>query len=289
VPVVVTGASGFIGRHAVAALSRVSPQVRAYVRRPDAVEPLRETGAKVALGRIDDLDNLEVVMAGAHTVCHLAGPNAFRSDDDERSTIGSLRSVLEAASRAGVRRVLYLSYPGASPQAANAFLRSKGEAEELIQASGLEHVVVRTTHVYGPGSEWLRTVSRQSLRHPALVLGSGRQVLAPVFVEDVAAVLAAADDRERVESGTRGLEGPDRLTADDLADLLAGGSTRKLHLAPRAVAGMARLAGDSVARVALELMAGDSLADGPDASAEFRVPRTSLREGLARSGLKERE
>jgi uncharacterized protein YbjT (DUF2867 family) len=115
---------------------------------------------------------------------------------------------------------------------------------------------------------------------PPLVIGSGRQVLAPVHVEDVAAVLAGADDRERVESGTWGLEGPDRITADELADLLAGKRRRKLHLSPRAAVRAARLTGERLTLAALEVMAADSVADGPDAAIEFGVRRTPLREGL---------
>ena len=119
--------------------------------------------------------------------------------------------------------------------------------------------------------------------HPALIVGSGRQVVAPVHVEDVAAVLAGADDRERVESGTWGMEGPDHITADDLADLLAGKRRRKLHLSPRAAARTARLTGERATLAALEVLATDSVADGPDAAREFRVRLTPLRQGLDRS------
>jgi uncharacterized protein YbjT (DUF2867 family) len=108
-------------------------------------------------------------------------------------------------------------------------------------------------------------------------------VLAPAFVEDVAAVLAAADDRAGAVNGTWGLEGPDPLTADQLADLLAGRHTAKIHLPVRAAAAWGRLGGRSVPLPALEVLAADSVADRPDASAEFGVRRTPLSEGLARS------
>src|SRR6266545_1790810 len=174
-PVVVTGASGLIGRPAIRAFAFVSPQVRAYVRRPEAADRLREAGAKVAAGPIDDVENLEVVMAGAHTVCHLAGSLYPRSPDDyERSIVGSLRCVIAAAARAGVKRLLYVSYPGASSQATNPYLGAKGRAEELVRGSGLDQVIVRCTHVYGAESEWLRSVTRLSRMRPA-----GRRHRAP--------------------------------------------------------------------------------------------------------------
>ena len=282
-PVVVTGASGFIGRSVVAAFARTSPEVRAYVRRRDRVEELRALGAKVAVGGLADLDTLATVMADAHTLCHLVGgANAPSEGAYHELNAGSVEAALRAAGEASVHRVLFLSYPGASPEAANAYLRAKGAAEEAVRATGIDHVIVRCTHVYGPRGPWLEAMVALGRRRPAVVLGTGRQVVAPVFVEDVAAVLAAADDRNRGGSGTWGLEGPDRVKADALAGLL-GARVPRLHLGPGGAARLPALARRRTGRTALEILAADSLADGPDAAAEFGVPRTPLREGLRRS------
>lgn len=283
-PVVVTGASGLIGRRAVAALAGTAPEVRAYVRSPEATGPLRALGAKVAVGWIGDVDNLATVMSGAHTVCHLVGGLGFRDEAGYRlANLESVRWALEAARRAGVSRFLFLSYPGADPASPNPYLRFKGLAEEAVAGSGLEFVVLRATHVYGPESAWLSGLRDQARRRRPVVVGSGRAVLAPVFADDVAAVLAAVDDRADLASGTRGLEGPDRVTADDLADLLGAGGRRKLHVGPGVAGGLARVVGRPVSRTALEVLAADSLADRPDAAGEFGVSRTPLREGLAAS------
>ncbi len=240
-PVVVVGASGLVGRRAVEAFARISPEVRAFVRRKEAGPGLRALGAKVAVGWIGDVDTLATVMAGAHTVCHLVG--GLDSSHLEDDILGTLGPVLVAASRARVERVLYLSYPGASSRASNPYLRFKGLAEEAIAESGLEHAIIRATHVYGPESRWLTAMVRSARRWPSMVIGSGHQVMAPVFVLDVAAALAGADDRGALRSGTWGLEGPDRLTADELADLLAARHRAKLHLRPGLAARLARLAG----------------------------------------------
>jgi NADH dehydrogenase len=283
-PVVVTGASGLIGRSAVVAFARGSPEVRAYVRRPEAGESLRTMDAKVAVGPIEDADTLAVVMRGAHTVCHLVGGLDLPDEVAyERVNVGSTMSVVEAAKRAGVTRILFVSYPGASPSAGNPYLRAKGLAEQVVAGSGLEHAILRCTHVYGRGSDWLQQTRKLARGWPAVVLGSGRQILAPVFADDVAAVLAAADDRRQTTSGTWGLEGPDRLSADDFADLLAGKARRKVHLAGRGAQRAARFTGRRVSAVALEVLEADSLADAPDAAAEFGVELTLLREGLERA------
>jgi NADH dehydrogenase len=281
-PVVVTGASGMIGRLAVAAFGRASPEVRAYVRRKDAAAGLHQLGAKVAVGWIGDVENLAVVMSGAHTVCHLVGGMDPPTDEALRETnLTSTEIVLRAAREAGVARFLYLSYPGATPDSPNAYLKYKGLAERAIKDSALEHVILRTTHAYAPDGEWLRTMAGLARRRPPVVIGSGRQVLAPIAAGDVAAVLAAADDRETVRSGVWGLQGPDLVTADELADLLGGAGRRKLHLPPGVARLSARVTGRAVGRASTEIMAADSLADAPDAAFEFGVALTPLQEGLA--------
>jgi NADH dehydrogenase len=284
VPVVITGASGLVGPSAVRALAGGSPEVRAVVRRPEAAPPLRELGAKVAVTELSDADTLTAVLRGAHTVVHLAGgldlPDAEAFD---RANLGTTVAVLAAASAAGVRRFVFLSFPGASPDSPNAYLRAKGLAERAVAASGLEFAVIRSNHVLGPGGTWAAALARQALGHPSIVVGRGTQVLAPVFVDDVAAVLAAADDRSGLASGTWSIDGPSRVTADELTDLAAGRRRRKLHLGPGAVARLARLTRRPVSPTTLEVLAADAVADAPDAAAEFAVTLTPLAEALTRS------
>jgi uncharacterized protein YbjT (DUF2867 family) len=283
-PVVVTGAAGLIGRHAVAAFAGRSPEVRAFIRRREAASSVRALGAKVAVGEIDDVDTLAVVMQGAHTVCHLAedGPDSGEVSDHQE-LLGAMRSVLEAAKEARVRRLLYVSCSGAGSDATAPFLRAKGDVEDEVRGSGLQHAIVRCSIVYGRGSPWLQAWARASGAWRAPVIGPGSQMFAPVYVQDVAAVLAAADDRDAPTTGTWGLEGPDRVSADGLTDLVAGRPRRKVHIPVDDERRALRLLGGSLPISLLEILAGDRLADGPDAAAEFGVPRTPLRDGLRRS------
>jgi uncharacterized protein YbjT (DUF2867 family) len=285
VPVVVTGASGFVARSLIPLLVQRGSEVRAVVRRRADAEGLRSLGVKVAVTRLEDEENLEAVARDAHTVIHLAGrldlPDA---EAYEAVNHGLTRSVVDASEEAGVRRFVLLSYPGASPEAANPYLRSKGRAEEAVRGGDFQHVVLRSTHVYGRGSRWLREMT-SAARRPlaAVVLGPGTQRLAPARVEDVARALTAVDDRETDLTGTYAIQGPDVVTADELADLLTRRPRRKVHLSPSAAHRAARLLGRRLSPALLEILAADSLADAPDASAEFGLDFTSLREGLAAS------
>src|SRR5437867_1987721 len=153
--VMVTGASGVIGRATIAALLARNPEVRVAVRRDEDAERLRALGAKVTLGRLDDAPALAEVLWSVHTLVHLVGGVNQVSDDEvfaanHRSTLVALG----AARSAGVRRFIFVSYPGASVDAAHPFLRAKGIAEEAVMHSGLEPAVLRCTHVFGEGGLW---------------------------------------------------------------------------------------------------------------------------------------
>lgn len=284
-PVVVTGAGGGVGAVLVPMLVERG-EVRAVIRGRSGAEPLRAAGAKVAVIDLAATDTLVTVMAGAHTVIHLAGGLDLPDDAYEAANLGTVRDALEAASEAEVTRFLLLSYPGASPGSSNAYLRAKGMAEEAVRASGLQHLILRSTHVYGPRQAWLEEMREAAVRPwAATVVGSGRQRIAPTYVEDLARALVAGDDRARPVEGTYAIQGPDAVTADELVDLLAGRPRRKFHLAPEAARRAARLVGRRLSLTMMDVLAADSLADAPDAAEDLGLRLTSLRDGLAASGV----
>jgi len=282
VPVVVTGASGGVGRVLVPLITERG-EVRAVVRFPRAADGLRAAGAKVAVTDLGEASAMAAVMAGAHTVVHLAGGLDLPDDSAyEAANLGTVRDALDAAVGAGVARFLFMSYPGASASSTNPYLRAKGLAEEAVRSSGLDHLILRCTHVYGPGQRWLEEMRATALRPlAASVVGDGRQRIAPVHVGDVAAALLAADHRAEPVSGTFALQGPDVVTADELVDLIAGRRRRKIHLSPAAARRAARLLGRAVNPALLEILASDSLADAPPADRELDLTLTRLAEGLA--------
>jgi NADH dehydrogenase len=262
VPVVVTGASGPVGRALVPRLVAAGSEVRALVSRQAAADRLRELGAKVAVGDAADPELLPAVLRDAHTLCHLMDGLFLDEDHYVPAIAGTAQATVEAAKEAELARILFLSYPGADPDSANAYLRAVGMAEEAVGDSGVEHVVVRSTLVVASDARW------------PMMLRRGGQRLAPVYVEDLAAVLAAADDRAQPVSGTFALQGPDTVTAAEFIGLVRRESRRKLTLRK-----------PHISPAAAEILSSDSLADAPDAAAEFGVKLTPLSEALRASGI----
>jgi uncharacterized protein YbjT (DUF2867 family) len=232
VAILVTGAGGLVGRAAVAALLRQNVEhVRAVVREPAQVGELRRLGAKVALLDATDPDGLAAAMDGVFTACSLTGGLWTRPGEDPyAAVVEPTRVFLAAAGAAGVRRVVVCTPAAvASPAArSNPHLAAKAEVERMVAASGLEHAVLRCTHVLGRGS---RLLGRLADGDPVAVPGDGRQRVAPVWVGDLAAAIAVADDAVEL-SATWSVSGPDEVTFDALVDAAHGGPVAKRHLDP---------------------------------------------------------
>jgi uncharacterized protein YbjT (DUF2867 family) len=272
VAILVTGAAGLVGRAAVAALLRQDVEhVRAVVREPAQVAGLRRLGAKVALLDATDPDGMAAAMDGVFTACSLTGSLwSAPGEDPYAAVVGPFEVFLAAAGTAGVRRVVVCSpaavgtAAGPDP-AANPHLAAKAEVERMVAASGLEHAILRCTHVLGPGG---RLLDLLAARPPVEVPGDGRQRVAPVWVGDVAAAIAAADDAVELAAAWS-LSGPDEVSFDALVDAVHGGPVARHHLA---AAGLTH--------AQAEVLAADSLADPALARPPGLVP-TPLAETLA--------
>jgi uncharacterized protein YbjT (DUF2867 family) len=280
VAILVTGAAGLVGRAAVAALLRQEVEhVRAVVRQPGQVAGLRRLGAKVALLEATDPDGLAAAMDGVFTACSLTGDLWSRPGEDPyAAVVEPARVFLAAATAAGVRRVVVCSPAalGTATAPANPHLAAKAEVERLVAASGLEHAILRCAHVLGPGGRLLDLLSSPA---PVPVPGDGRQRVAPVWVGDVAAAIAAADDAVEL-SATWSLAGPDEVAFDDLVDAVHGAPVAKRHLG-----GGAAPAG--LTPTQLEVLAADSLPD-PGLPAPPGLVATPLAEAVARSVASDR-
>jgi NADH dehydrogenase len=263
VRILVTGATGLIGRVLVPRLVADGHDVCAYVRRGDS--ELRAVGATVVVGDADDAARLGAAFDEVHTVIHLVGGLLPRGTTYDWLNAQTTEATVRAAVISSVRRVLLLSFPGADPTSANEYLAAKGRAEAVVCDSRLEHAIFRCPQVVGPTGP-LRRYLRRSRWLPFLpVPGSGSQRVNPVAAGDVAAALMRAATRGTEVRGTWGLGGPDVVTFDEFVDL-AVGPKRKVHL--RRLPGMPRALS--------EIYGADAIATPDEARREFGLDLTPL-------------
>lgn len=254
-PVLVTGATGCVGRALVPKLVEAGGQVRVYVRRD--VPEFRSLGVKVAIGDADHEGRLESALEQVHTLVHLVGsPAPERGVTVEWLNLETTQVSLKAAENAEVRRVLFLSPLGADPAATDPYLSAKGRAEDAVRAAPMEHVIFRSAPILGPGSLLARVLER------GIPAGLSTYRLNPIAVDDVAEALVAADTRGDELRGTWELGGPEVLTFDDLAERFARRPRPRLR--------------HGIPKSAVSLFLRDSVADPSDAVRQFGVRLRSI-------------
>jgi len=212
VKVLVTGASGFLGHAVCAELRSRDHDVVSLVRRAGS-EP---TGTTAATGDLSDTAALTRVLESVNPawVLHLAAEIASQRDAAkvEEVNVEGTRRLLAACAAAGGPRFLFTSTvvtgdAGGAELSEESILpietvygRTKQEGEQLVRASGLDYVIIRPSHVYGPGGWYAHEFVRR-LRQPGrfAVIGRGDNWWDVVHVDDVAS--ACVDAAERASPG----------------------------------------------------------------------------------------
>jgi NADH dehydrogenase len=224
--VLVTGATGFIGRRVAARLSTAGYVVRCLVR-PAYKERRLPPGVSVHMvaGDLANPPALRVALQNVDAVVHLAsiwierGSRTFESVNYQ----GTL-ALLEAAKEVGVAgRFVFASYPGADRNSAYAFLRSKGLAEEVIKSSGLHYTILRPSWVYGPDDGWttLAAMTLKSVPFVCPVVGDGQTRLQPLWVDDLARCVEQCLGDPKTADHVYALGGPGYFTFNDALDVIA--------------------------------------------------------------------
>jgi NADH dehydrogenase len=191
--VVVTGAAGFLGGHLCRAFLARGFAVRALVRRPEAASlPEGVEVARLALPDAIDDESLVGVDAVVHAAWDVRDTDAARA---ERTNVEGTRRLLLAARAAGVPRFVFVSSVAASPDAPNAYGRTKAAAEELLDPT--RDCVVRPGTVLARGGGGIFGLMRDLMRtvHVVPLFGGGRQPLQTVHVDDVCEAVVRVVER----------------------------------------------------------------------------------------------
>jgi farnesol dehydrogenase len=162
-PILITGATGFIGDHLARRLLRRGARLRLMVRDPGRLHPLLRSRTDVVAGGLGDADAARYAMRGVGQVLHLAAlAKAFARDEGEYDRLNrrAVEVLLDAADAAGVERFVHVSTVAVLPPEGTAgagttpYAASKAASEEAVLryvAAGHDAVIVRPSRVYGPG------------------------------------------------------------------------------------------------------------------------------------------
>ena len=242
--VFVTGGTGFVGRAVIQALRAEGYAVRCLVRR-GSERDLRGLGAIERVeGDVMARQSLDDGMTGCDTVVHLVGIIHERpaiGSTFERVHIQGTQNVLDAAAAAGVRRYVHMSALGSRPAARSRYHQTKWAAEEAVRSSPLPWTIFRPSIIYGRGDEFITMLRSMLERLPIVpVVGSGRQRLQPVPVEQVAHGFARALALGATVKHSYDVGGPDAVSMVELLDAIASALARRRRLKVHVPIGVVR-------------------------------------------------
>jgi uncharacterized protein YbjT (DUF2867 family) len=294
VKILVTGGTGFVGGHVVAALRAQDRPVRALVRDAGKGAKLAGLGCELASGDVTDPQSLRAAVEGCQVVVHLVAIRRGRPEDFERVMTQATRDLVAAARDAGVSRFVLMSALGTSEQTATVvpYFRAKWQMEQIVRDSGLEHVIFRPSFVFGPDGGVLPLFIRQVRYSPVTpVIGSGLHKVQPIWADDVAAFFAAGVDLPEAANRIFELGGPDVVTWNELYERIAKvlhKRRRRLNIPSgllREVAGLTeRLPGAPVTRDEIAMIEiGDNVVGDPAAVETFQLPLVPLDEQIRRA------
>jgi len=242
--VLVTGATGFVGKQLAMKLAGSGHRVHAMYRSEAKIGDLKHENIRLYKGTLTDPASIERAMKGCEQVYHLAAFAAVWSRKPEEiyeQNVQGTVNILESAKKNGIERVVHTSTAGVfgpsgqkpnsedSPPATSFFIhydRSKAQAEQSIKAyvrDGMDVVIVSPTRIYGPGklgdSNGVTRLVRDYMKGRwHIIPGNGRSVGNYVYIDDVVKGHMLA--MEKGQPGELYLLGGSDLSFNEFFDIL---------------------------------------------------------------------
>ena len=255
--ILLTGATGTVGKALLPLLIETGEPLRALVRDPRGLGRHR-VDVRITLGNLGEMGDPMIrrqALRGVHTVIHLAA--AIRDQPtakvEELNGLATAR-LLRAAEQAGVERFVFFSALGTSEFQRTRFFRAKALAEAAVMESPLRTIVFAPSIVYDRDDPWVRLMRRLALLPALPISGSGDAAFQPIWAHDVARCVIAALGRDDANGdGARyELAGPETLTYEQMGKVIARSIGRErptvnvpLNLVRLGLQGVRRVVGDA--------------------------------------------
>ncbi len=231
--VLVTGGTGFIGQRLVRELLDRGHEVTALARNPDQAD--FPTDVEKAMGDVTAYASIEGAFSGQDAVVNLVALSPLFKPPRGRSHmsvhLGGTRNIVRAAEEHDVGKVVQMSALGADPTGPTEYIRAKGRAEKLVRESDCRWTIFRPSVVFGEGSEFLSFTKKLTPPYLAPLPGGGRTRFQPIWVGDLAPMLAAGIEESR-DGDTYELGGPEVLTLAEVAKLVRRAEGQSVTVLP---------------------------------------------------------
>ena len=236
--VTVFGGSGFVGGQVVRQLAKAGYRVRVAVRNPNLAYKMRMLGdvgqIEVVQANLRNVASVARALEGAEAAVNLVGVlwEAGRQKFQTLHVMGA-KTVAEQAKLAGVKRLVQISAIGADADSPSKYARTKAAGEAAVREAFPGAVVIRPSIVFGADDKFFNKFGQMAALFPALpLIGGGETKFQPVFVADVAQVIAKAVASPAAEGLTYELGGPVVYSFKALLEMILRETGRNRLLAP---------------------------------------------------------
>lgn len=217
--IAITGGTGFVGRNMARQFAAKGHSVVLIARGHNRTDPtIHELPTSCFVpSDLRDVNTLADAFAGCEAVVHCAGINRELGSQTYRPVhIEGTRNVVAAAQRAGVRKMVLISFLRARPNCGSAYHESKWAAEEIVRSSGLDYTILKCGVIYGQGDHMLDHLSHALYTFPVFALvGFKSQLIRPNAVEDVVRIVEASVLHGALSKQTVAVLGPEQLALRD--------------------------------------------------------------------------
>lgn len=218
--IIVTGATGFLGGFVVREMLKEGLPFKCLVRYSSDIKYLQEKGIEVIYGDLDDFGSLLTAFRGNKCLVNLASLG-----------FGHASNIINAAEKSEITRGVFISttaiFTTLEPESKNIRL----EAERIISNSKIYYTILRPTMIYGTGKDRnICKLVRFINKFPFVpVFGSGKMLMQPIYVEDLAkAVVDVLKNEENTVFKKYNLAGKDPLSYNEIVDEVANGLGKKV-------------------------------------------------------------
>jgi NADH dehydrogenase len=177
---------------------------------------------------------LDEALRGVEVVVHAAGIlTQTRGQSFERTHVGGTENLIAACRRGGVHKLVYLSALGTRKNASTAYLRTKWEGEQAVEASGIPYTIFRPSLIFGVGDHLVSSLLA-FLRYAPLLpsIGPEEARVQPIWVGDVATAVVRCIGDATTNGAIYNLAGPDTISLGALVDTIKAAAAPSLPRIP---------------------------------------------------------
>ncbi|WP_256296434.1 complex I NDUFA9 subunit family protein [Haloarchaeobius salinus] len=232
--VLVAGGTGFIGRRLCTELADRGHDVTALARSPD--DAALPNTVETAMGDVSAYESIESHFEGQDVAVNLVALSPlFKPKGNlshEAVHLQGTKNVVRACEEHGVDRLVQMSALGADPNAATAYLRTKGQAEDVVRSSALDSVIFRPSVVFGDGGEFVAFTKKLTTPYVTGFPGGGKTPFQPIWIEEFVPMMADAVEDDDHDGHAYEIGGPEVLTLADVARLAYAAEGKSLTIVP---------------------------------------------------------